>query len=80
MLLSNLWDAYGNFVDENTLRVQIKRLRQKIEADPKSPEYVITVFGIGYTFGSRIEKNNWRQISKIHIMFESREIKIHNIW
>ncbi|HHU74076.1 MAG TPA: response regulator transcription factor [Clostridiales bacterium] len=58
MLLSNLWDAYGNFVDENTLRVQIKRLRQKIEADPKSPEYVITVFGIGYTFGSRIEKNN----------------------
>lgn len=55
MLLSDLWDANGNFVDDNTLRVQIKRLRQKIEVDPKCPEYILTIFGIGYTFGSRVD-------------------------
>ena len=38
-------------VDENTLNVHIRRLRQKIEKDAGNPEYVITVFGIGYTFG-----------------------------
>ncbi|MDD6945992.1 MAG: helix-turn-helix domain-containing protein, partial [Ruminococcus callidus] len=36
---------------ENTLNVHIRRLRKKIEADDKSPKYIITVFGIGYTFG-----------------------------
>ncbi len=40
-----------NYVDENTLNVHIRRLRQKIEKDAGNPEYVITVFGIGYTFG-----------------------------
>ena len=51
MLLEKLWDNKGNFVDENTLSVNIKRLRKKIEKGSKNPEYVITVFGIGYTFG-----------------------------
>lgn len=51
ILLEKLWDAEGNFVDENALRVNIARLRQKIEDDPKNPEYIITVFGIGYTWG-----------------------------
>ncbi|TCO77913.1 response regulator transcription factor [Marinisporobacter balticus] len=50
-LLEKLWDADGNFVDENALSVNIGRLRQKIEDDPKNPKYVITVFGIGYTWG-----------------------------
>lgn len=49
MLLENLWDKDGNFIDENTLRVHIKRLRQKLKDD--NQEYIITVFGIGYTFG-----------------------------
>ena len=51
ILLEKLWDYNGNFVDENTLSVNIRRLRKKIEEDPKNPKYIITVFGIGYTFG-----------------------------
>ena len=51
MLLEKLWDNNGNFVDENTLSVNIRRLRKKIEVDTKNPQYIITVFGIGYTFG-----------------------------
>lgn len=51
ILLEKLWDNNGNFVDENTLSVNIRRLRKKIEEDPKNPKYIITVFGIGYTFG-----------------------------
>lgn len=51
ILLQQLWDNSGNFVDENTLSVNIRRLRKKIEADNKNPQYIITVFGIGYTFG-----------------------------
>lgn len=49
MLMENLWDIDGNFVDDNTLRVNIKRLRQKL--GDENQEYIITVFGIGYTFG-----------------------------
>ncbi|WP_346931175.1 response regulator transcription factor [Clostridium sp.] len=51
VLLEKLWDNNGNFVDENTLSVNIRRLRKKIERDSKNPQYIITVFGIGYTFG-----------------------------
>ncbi|MDV9788807.1 response regulator transcription factor [Clostridioides difficile] len=49
MLLENLWDKDGNFIDDNTLRVNIRRLRQKLKDD--NQEYIVTVFGIGYTFG-----------------------------
>ncbi len=49
MLLENLWDKDGNFIDDNTLRVNIKRLRQKLKDD--NQEYIVTVFGTGYTFG-----------------------------
>lgn len=51
ILLEKLWDSNGKFVDESTLSVNIQRLRKKIEKDPKSPKYIITVFGIGYTLG-----------------------------
>ncbi|GAA0771510.1 response regulator transcription factor [Clostridium subterminale] len=51
MLLEKLWDVKGNFVDENTLSVNIRRIRKKIEKDSKNPRYIITVFGIGYVFG-----------------------------
>lgn len=51
MLLQKIWDIDENYVDENTLNVYIRRLRRKLEKDPKNPEYIITVFGIGYTFG-----------------------------
>lgn len=51
LILEKIWDQDENYVDENTLNVHIRRLRQKIEKDSKNPEYVITVFGVGYTFG-----------------------------
>jgi len=50
-ILEKIWDCDGNYIDENTLNVHIRRLRQKIENDPKNPQFIITVFGIGYTFG-----------------------------
>lgn len=51
LILERIWDYEGDFLDENTLNVYIRRLRQKIETDAKDPKYIITVFGIGYTFG-----------------------------
>lgn len=51
IILDKLWDNNGNYVDENTLSVNIRRLRKKIEDDPKYPEYIITIFGIGYILG-----------------------------
>ncbi len=50
-LLEQIWDIDGNFIDENTLSVHIKRIRNKVEKDIKNPVYIKTVFGIGYTFG-----------------------------
>lgn len=50
-ILGKIWDCDGNYVDENTLNVHIRRLRQKLEEDSKSPQYILTIFGIGYTFG-----------------------------
>lgn len=51
MILEHVFDADENFIDENTLSVYIRRIRQKICEDPKNPDYIVTVFGIGYTFG-----------------------------
>ncbi|MFR3685941.1 MAG: response regulator transcription factor [Enterococcus sp.] len=50
-LLDELWDAAGEFVNDNTLTVYIKRLREKIEEDPTHPEMILTVRGIGYRLG-----------------------------
>ncbi|WP_105619850.1 response regulator transcription factor [Vallitalea okinawensis] len=47
-ILSSLWDDKGNFVDENTLPVNIRRLRKKIEDDPSEPQCIKTVHGMGY--------------------------------
>ena len=52
-LLENLWDAAGDFVNDNTLTVYIKRLRDKIEDDPQEPQYIKTVRGLGYRFERR---------------------------
>lgn len=51
VLLDKLWDYNGNYVDDNTLSVNVRRLRKKIEDDSKNPEYIITLFGIGYMLG-----------------------------
>ena len=55
-ILARVWDAQGKFVDENTLSVTIRRLRAKIERDPKHPELIRTVHGIGYVWKSEEEK------------------------
>ncbi len=47
-LLQDLWDVSGDFVNDNTLTVYIKRLRDKIEIDPTNPEIIKTVRGLGY--------------------------------
>lgn len=55
-LIEALWDIDGNFVDENTVAVNIRRLRQKVENNPSSPEYIKNIRGIGYTFEKRCIK------------------------
>ncbi|MBR2845146.1 MAG: response regulator transcription factor [Solobacterium sp.] len=47
-LLENMWDVNGDFVNDNTLTVYIKRLRDKIEKDPADPQIIKTIRGIGY--------------------------------
>lgn len=51
-IYSMIWnDAYLG--DENAVNVHISRLRNKIEDDPRKPQVVITVWGIGYKLGER---------------------------
>lgn len=50
-LLENIWDVAGDFVNDNTLTVYIKRLREKIEDNPANPTVIKTVRGIGYKVG-----------------------------
>ena len=47
-LLEEIWDAAGDYVNDNTLTVYIKRLREKLEDDPQQPTLIKTVRGIGY--------------------------------
>ncbi|MBP1045540.1 response regulator transcription factor [Enterococcus sp. BWM-S5] len=47
-ILSVLWDEQGKYIDENTLSVNIRRIRLKIEDDPQTPRYIKTVRGVGY--------------------------------
>lgn len=47
-LLEDIWDVAGDFVNDNTLTVYIKRLRDKIEEDPANPSVIKTVRGLGY--------------------------------
>lgn len=50
-LLDTLWDMAGEFVNDNTLTVYIKRPREKIEENPQKPELIKTVRGMGYRMG-----------------------------
>ena len=54
-LLQELWDAGGDYVNDNTLSVYIKRLRDKIGAGPGDPEYIQTLRGRGYSLGGADE-------------------------
>ena len=48
ILINKIWIDNLNYVDENALSVSIKRLRDKLEENPKNPKYIKTVYGIGY--------------------------------
>lgn len=50
-LLEEIWNIAGEFVNDNTLTVYIKRLREKIEKDPQKPDIIKTVRGLGYRVG-----------------------------
>lgn len=49
-LLNKFWEGVG---DKHTIRVHLSRLREKIEADPNHPKYLINVWGVGYRFEGR---------------------------
>lgn len=51
-ILDKLWDSAGEFVDDNTLSVYIRRLREKVEDNPAQPEIITTVRGVGYRWNS----------------------------
>lgn len=50
-LLDGIWDVDGQFINDNTLTVYIKRLREKLGEDMQHPEYITTVRGLGYRIG-----------------------------
>ena len=51
-ILADIWDVNEDYVNDNTLTVYIKRLREKIEENPAEPKIIETVRGIGYKIGS----------------------------
>ena len=51
-ILANIWDVSEEYVNDNTLTVYIKRIREKIEDDPTNPQIIQTVRGIGYKIGN----------------------------
>ena len=54
-LLEEIWDASGEYINDNTLSVYMKRLREKIEKNPQSPRLLHTIRGIGYRMEDRTE-------------------------
>lgn len=54
-LLESIWDVDGNFVDENTLSVSIRRLREKIEDNPSAPTILKNIRGLGYIWERKCE-------------------------
>ena len=56
-ILQKLWDIDGEFIDDNTLSVYIRRLREKIEEDSSNPKYIKTVRGLGYRWNKEVRRN-----------------------
>ncbi len=57
-ILGYLWDERGDFVDDNTLSVHIRHLREKIEKDPACPQMILTVRGVGYQMADPLPVQN----------------------
>ena len=51
-----VWEE-DNFVSENTVMVHIRRIREKVELNPKEPEYIKVVWGIGYKMEKQEKRN-----------------------
>lgn len=56
LILDKLLDGMSDFIDSNTLSVYIRRIREKIEDDIRSPEYITTIRGIGYKWNKKVYK------------------------
>ena len=52
LLLEALWGS-ADYRDPRTIDVHVRHLREKLEAEPRSPEYILTVRGVGYRFRDR---------------------------
>ncbi len=50
-ILADIWDVNEEYVNDNTLTVYIKRIREKLEEDPANPKIIVTVRGVGYKLG-----------------------------
>jgi len=50
-ILESLWDVAGNYINDNTLTVYVKRLREKLGDDPQEPKLIRTMRGLGYKAG-----------------------------
>ena len=59
-ILEKLWDVTYDFINDNTLSVYIKRLREKIEDDSSKPQYILTVRGLGYKWNGSDDNENTR--------------------
>ena len=57
-ILEKLWDVTYDFINDNTLSVHIKRLREKIEDDSSKPQYILTVRGLGYKWNGSDDNEN----------------------
>ena len=57
-ILEKLWDETYDFINDNTLSVYIKRLREKIEDDSSKPQYILTVRGLGYKWNGSDDNEN----------------------
>ena len=55
-ILENVFDLEGNFVDENTIAVNIRRLREKIEDNPAAPVYIKNIRGLGYIWNQEVRQ------------------------
>ncbi|MDO5718772.1 MAG: response regulator transcription factor [Tissierellia bacterium] len=55
--LENLWDVEGDFINDSSISVYIRRLREKIEDDPSNPRYLKTARGIGYIWDEEVRRS-----------------------
>lgn len=53
-ILHRLWDIQGDFVDENTPAVYVRRLREKLEDEPSKPNYLVNLRGLGYKWDKNV--------------------------